>query len=97
MTRANEAALATAATSQQVLAGKLSPGPGLPPSEVAHHQRARIHSAIVEIAGERGQEAVTIREIARLSGVSSRAFYRARRNASCAVTKQSCARSCAKL
>ncbi len=54
---------------------RLKPGPGRPASEVAEHQRARIHAAMVEIAGERGYEAVTARELSRLSGVSTRAFY----------------------
>jgi AcrR family transcriptional regulator len=54
---------------------KLSPGPGRSPTAVADHQRARIHNAIIEIAGERGYDAITIREISRLASVSSRAFY----------------------
>jgi AcrR family transcriptional regulator len=47
----------------------------MPAAEVASHQRARIHGAMIEIAGERGYEAVTVRELARLAGVSTRAFY----------------------
>jgi len=43
--------------------------------EVASHQRARIHGAMIEIAGERGYGAVTVRELAQLAGVSTRAFY----------------------
>ncbi|HET7589657.1 MAG TPA: helix-turn-helix domain-containing protein, partial [Solirubrobacterales bacterium] len=56
--------------------GKLSPGPGKPATEVAAHQRARIHSAMVELAADRGYKAVTVRDLARLAGVSSRAFYK---------------------
>jgi AcrR family transcriptional regulator len=54
---------------------KLRPGPGRSASEVASHQRARIHSAMVQIVGQRGYSAVTARELAQLSGVSTRAFY----------------------
>ncbi len=54
---------------------KLRPGPGRSAAEVAGHQRARIHSAMVQIVGERGYEAVTARELAQLSAVSTRAFY----------------------
>lgn len=70
----SEAAVA-ARPGPQALFTKLSPGPGLSPAEVAEHQRARIHNAVVEIVGEHGYEAATIREIARLAGVSSRALY----------------------
>jgi AcrR family transcriptional regulator len=59
----------------EALYRKLSPGPGRPAQEVALHQRARIHGAMIEIVGERGYGAVTVRELARLAGVSTRAFY----------------------
>ncbi len=59
----------------EVLGSKLSPGPGMSASEVASHQRARIQAAMIEIVGERGYDAVTVRELARLAGVSTRAFY----------------------
>jgi AcrR family transcriptional regulator len=55
--------------------GKLSPGPGLPAPEVAEHQLARIHSAMVEIVAAHGYDAVKVREVVKLAGVSSRAFY----------------------
>jgi hypothetical protein len=54
---------------------KLKPGPGQVASDVERNQRARIHGAMVEIVGERGYRAVTVRELARLAGVSTRAFY----------------------
>jgi AcrR family transcriptional regulator len=54
---------------------KLRPGPGRSAAEVANHQRARIHSAMVQIVGQRGYRAVTARELTQLSGVSTRAFY----------------------
>lgn len=62
------------ATSQASYA-RLRPGPGKQAAEVAAHQRARIHSAMVELAARRGYDGVTARELARLSGVSTRAFY----------------------
>jgi AcrR family transcriptional regulator len=55
--------------------GKLPPGPGMRAEEVAAHQSARIHRAMIEIVADRGYEAVKVREIVRLAGVSSRAFY----------------------
>jgi TetR/AcrR family transcriptional regulator len=54
---------------------KLKPGPGRPAAEVARHQRARIHSAMVEAVAERGYDAVTVRGLARAAGVSTRTFY----------------------
>ena len=68
-------ALAPAARPPEALYRKLSPGPGKSAAEVASHQRARIHGAMIEIAGERGYRAVTVRELAQLAGVSTRAFY----------------------
>ena len=59
----------------EALYGKLRPGPGRSPSDVAAHQRMRIHGAMVEIAGEQGYEAVTVRGLTRTAGVSSRTFY----------------------
>jgi AcrR family transcriptional regulator len=77
MAAAPEAAAPAAAVAEpsEALYRKLSPGPGRPAREVALHQRARIHGAMVEIVGERGYRAVTVRELARLAGVSTRAFY----------------------
>src|SRR4051794_3964635 len=54
---------------------KLKPGPGHDAAEVADHQRARIDRAMVALSAERGYRAVTVRELSRLAGVSSRAFY----------------------
>jgi AcrR family transcriptional regulator len=45
-------------------------------SDVAAHQTARIHRAMIEIIAEQGYEAVKVRELVRLAGVSSAAFYR---------------------
>jgi TetR/AcrR family transcriptional regulator len=58
------------------LADKLKPGPGKSPAAVGLHQRARVQGAMIEIVAEQGYEAVTVREIARRAGVSTRAFYR---------------------
>ncbi len=59
----------------EVLYDKLPPGPGGLASEVAAHQRARIHNAMVELVGERGYAAVRMRDVVRLAGVSTRSFY----------------------
>ncbi|MGH2975993.1 MAG: TetR/AcrR family transcriptional regulator, partial [Solirubrobacterales bacterium] len=60
---------------REELLSKLSPGPGKTAAEVAENQRVRIHRAMIDIVGERGYEAVTIRELAQVAGVSSRACY----------------------
>jgi AcrR family transcriptional regulator len=62
-------------TETRPLYGKLSPGPGKPAQEVAAHQRARIHSAMIVLVAERGYSAATVRDLAQLAGVSTRAFY----------------------
>jgi AcrR family transcriptional regulator len=54
---------------------KLSPGPGLPASEVAAHQLARVQGALVQVVAEQGYDGVKVRDIVRVAGVSSRAFY----------------------
>lgn len=54
---------------------KLRPGPGMSPDEVASHQRARIHGAMIEIVSEQGYDAVTVRRLSHLAGVSTRSFY----------------------
>jgi len=54
---------------------RLKPGPGRSAADVTSHQRARIDRAMVEIVVERGYDRVTVREIARVAGVSTRAFY----------------------
>jgi len=56
--------------------GKLKPGPGYSAGEVANHQLERIRAAMIELAAERGFDAVTIRELTQRAGVSSRSFYR---------------------
>lgn len=55
---------------------KLNPGPGRSATEVASHQCARINSAMVELVAERSYDAVTMRELTHLAGVSTRTFYR---------------------
>lgn len=66
---------ATRVEPSEALYTKLRPGPGRSATEVSVHQRARIHSAMVELADERGYAGVTVRELARRAGVSTRAFY----------------------
>lgn len=54
---------------------KLKPGPGRSGRDVGCHQRARIHSAMVEVIAEQGYDATTVRRLARKAGVSTRTFY----------------------
>lgn len=54
---------------------RLSPGPGQSRAAVASHQRARLHAAMIELVAERGYGALTVRELVRAAGVSTRAFY----------------------
>lgn len=54
---------------------KLSPGPGLPATEVAAHQQARVHDALIQLVAENGYDGVKVRDIVRVAGISSRAFY----------------------
>jgi AcrR family transcriptional regulator len=54
---------------------RLHPGPGLPASDVAAHQSARIYRAMIELVADKGYEAVKVRELVHIAGVSSRAFY----------------------
>ena len=54
---------------------KLKPGPGRSEAEVAEHQSVRIRAAMLQLVSDGGYEAVTVRELARLAGVSSRTFY----------------------
>jgi AcrR family transcriptional regulator len=44
-------------------------------ADVSTHQRARIHSAMIEIVAERGYDAVRVRDLVKLANVSSRTFY----------------------
>ena len=69
------AASAPDAAPPEALYAKLRPGPGRAAGEVALHQRARLRGSMVEIVSERGYDAVTVRELARLAGVSTRTFY----------------------
>ena len=55
---------------------RLSPGPGRSREAVASHQRARLHAAMIELVAECGYGALTVRELVRTAGVSTRAFYR---------------------
>lgn len=43
--------------------------------EVIHHQRARIHGAMVEAVAERGYEGTSVKQVIGLAGVSRRSFY----------------------
>jgi AcrR family transcriptional regulator len=54
---------------------KLRPGPGRSAPEVSAHQRTRLCEAMIEIVAESGYDAVTVRGLTRLAGVSSRSFY----------------------
>ena len=54
---------------------KLSPGPGRRASEVAAHQRARLHGAMAELSADQGYRSVTIRALTKRAGVSTKAFY----------------------
>jgi len=60
----------------RLLAGKLKPGPGRSAQEVASHQLGRIHAAMIESVAKRGYDAVTVRELTRCAGISSRSFYK---------------------
>jgi AcrR family transcriptional regulator len=55
---------------------QLKPGPGLNASEVTAHQTARVCQAMTEIVAEHGYDAVKVREVVKLAGVSSKSFYR---------------------
>jgi AcrR family transcriptional regulator len=45
-------------------------------SDVAAHQSARIHRAMIEIVADYGYDAVKVRELVQLAGISSAAFYK---------------------
>ena len=47
----------------------------LDPSAVARHQRVRIHGAMVQLVAAEGYDAVTVRLLIALAGVSRRSFY----------------------
>ena len=54
---------------------KLSPGPGMATGEVKAHQRERIQRALIEVVAERGYASLKVRDLVKLAGVSTRAFY----------------------
>jgi AcrR family transcriptional regulator len=56
--------------------GRLKPGPGMDAEDVNAHQAARICRAMTEIVADYGYDAVKVREIVKLAGVSTRTFYR---------------------
>src|ERR1700722_10630355 len=55
---------------------RLPKGPhGIDPQEVAHHQRIRMHGAMIESVATHGYEETSVRHVIGLAGVSRRAFY----------------------
>lgn len=54
---------------------KLAPGPGMPPAAVAANQIARLQGATIDIVARDGYDGAKVRDIARVAGVSTRAFY----------------------
>lgn len=55
---------------------RLPKGPhGIDPEEVAHHQRIRMHGAMIEAVATRGYTDTSVRHVIGLAGVSRRAFY----------------------
>src|ERR1044072_861871 len=54
---------------------KLPAGRGRGPEEAARSRRGRLFGAMVAISSERGFEATTIGDLARVAGVSRAAFY----------------------
>jgi AcrR family transcriptional regulator len=55
---------------------QLKPGPGAPAAEVAVQQAARLRRAMIEIVAAHGYEAVKVRDVVKVAGVSSKTFYR---------------------
>jgi AcrR family transcriptional regulator len=47
----------------------------LSPTEVAHHQRLRMHGAMVEAVAANGYAGTSVKQVIGLAGVSRRAFY----------------------
>ncbi len=74
-TREATALSAPDAAPPEALYSKLRPGPGKPAGEVALHQKARLRGSMVQIVAEHGYDAVTVRGLATLAGVSTRTFY----------------------
>ena len=54
---------------------KMPPGRGNVPEETARNRRQRLFGAMVAISSEKGYEATTISDLARVAGVSRAAFY----------------------
>ncbi len=54
---------------------RLRPGPGVPREEAVKNQRERLFAALVASLSVKGYEATTAKDLARISGVSSRSFY----------------------
>jgi AcrR family transcriptional regulator len=64
-----------AASPHRSLYAKLKPGPGRSEEEVLDSQRSRLRRAMIDLSADRGYEAVTVRALTRLAGVSTRSFY----------------------
>ncbi len=55
---------------------RLPKGPhGIAPEDVIHHQRIRMHGAMIEAVALRGYERTSVKHVIGLAGVSRRAFY----------------------
>jgi AcrR family transcriptional regulator len=55
---------------------RLPKGPhGITPTGVAHHQRIRMHGAMIEAIATRGYRNTSVKHVIGLAGVSRRAFY----------------------
>jgi AcrR family transcriptional regulator len=55
---------------------RLPKGPhGIAPKDVAHHQRIRMHGAMIEAVSIHGYERTSVKHVIGLAGVSRRAFY----------------------
>lgn len=54
----------------------LKPGPGLSAKDVAAHQRARLHEAMVELVAEHGYNAVSVVTLTNRARISKRDFYK---------------------
>jgi TetR/AcrR family transcriptional regulator len=75
LTREAPEAQAQSAGRPEPLYDKLPPGPGRLTSEVADHQSTRIHGAMIKATAMQGYDAVRVRDVVALAGVSTRAFY----------------------
>jgi len=55
---------------------RLPKGPhGIAPEDVVHHQRIRMHGAMIEAVAGHGYERTSVKHVIGLAGVSRRAFY----------------------